>query len=160
MCATGVPRVGSEDADGAAISVSVALDDLDGRRLAGAVRPQQGDDLAGAHLERDTVDDGAAAIALRDVLDGDRRTAGGHARHVSGSCRSAARTRVGHRAADLPRPDDTERSMNQVTAVRRSRYARLDRLIGVDHGRPRRAVLGDELASWLGRVVRQDADDR
>ena len=37
------------------------------RRLAGAVRPENRDDLAGVHLERDTADDRAAVVAERGV---------------------------------------------------------------------------------------------
>jgi hypothetical protein len=66
----------AQDADAPRIGASITLDDLDGRRLAGPVRPEHGDQLAGCHAERHTVDHGSTVVALDQVLDDDR--AGGH----------------------------------------------------------------------------------
>ena len=57
-------RVVAEDADLAAVAVAEALEDLDGRRLAGAVRAEQGEHLAALDLEVDAVDGVAAAVGL------------------------------------------------------------------------------------------------
>ena len=72
-------RIHAEHADLPAVAPPIALDDLDGRRLAGAVRPEQGDDLAAADLERDTVDDRPGAVALGQPLDHDGGLAGDRA---------------------------------------------------------------------------------
>ncbi len=42
------------------------------RGLAGAVRPEQPDDLARPHLEIEAIDDGALAVLLDEPLRGDR----------------------------------------------------------------------------------------
>ena len=47
-------RVEAEHLDLAAVALPVALEDLDGRRLAGAVRAEQAEDLARRHLEVDS----------------------------------------------------------------------------------------------------------
>ena len=66
-----------EDRDLAAVPVPVALEDLDGRGLAGAVGPEQGEDLSDLDLEVETVHRGDAAVVLREAFDDD----GGRARH-------------------------------------------------------------------------------
>ena len=66
-------RIGPEDADRSAIGSPVALEDLDRRRLAGAVRPEERERLAAGDPERDAVDDRPAAVALDEPLDLDRR---------------------------------------------------------------------------------------
>ena len=65
-------RVLAEDADAPAVAAPVALDDLDGRRLAGAVRTEHRDELAGRDRERDAVEDRPAAIPLDESVDHDR----------------------------------------------------------------------------------------
>jgi len=47
-------RVDAEHLDGAAVAVAVALEDLDRRRLAGTVRPQQPEDLSRLDREVDS----------------------------------------------------------------------------------------------------------
>ncbi len=60
----------------AAVGMLQADDHVKARRLAGAVRPEQADDLAGAHLDADTLDDGATAERLREPLGSEERCAG------------------------------------------------------------------------------------
>ena len=54
-------RVLAEHAHVAAVARPVALEDLDGRRLAGAVRAEEREHLAGLDGEREPVEDLAAA---------------------------------------------------------------------------------------------------
>ncbi len=70
------PRVLSQHPRRARVRVAIALDDLDRRRLAGAVRPEQGDDLAGPHDEVDAVENRAPAIRLAKPFDLDHGEAG------------------------------------------------------------------------------------
>ncbi len=42
------------------------------RRLAGSARTQEGDDLAGSHVQRDRLDGADAAIGLGNTIDADR----------------------------------------------------------------------------------------
>ena len=53
-----------------------ALEDLDGRRLAGAVRAEQAEDLAAGDLEVDAVDGDEVAVALGQAADADHRIVG------------------------------------------------------------------------------------
>ena len=55
------------------VRVAEALEDLDGRRLAGAVRPEEGEDLAALDLEVDAGDRLDLAVALAQPADGDDR---------------------------------------------------------------------------------------
>ena len=70
--------VRAQDAHPATIRLPVSLDDLDGRRLARAVRPEQRDELPGTDFERDAIHDRAVAVSLDQPLDDDRRAATGH----------------------------------------------------------------------------------
>ena len=58
-------RVQAQHPDGPAVGAPVALEDLDGRRLAGAVRAEQGEQLAPPDVERDARQDSRPAYALR-----------------------------------------------------------------------------------------------
>ena len=60
----GARRILAEHLDVARVAVAVALEDLDRRRLAGAVRPEQPEHLAGADLEVDAPDRLVRAVAL------------------------------------------------------------------------------------------------
>ena len=71
-------RIGPQHASGAAVGASIALDDLDRRRLAGAVRSEQRDQLAAADRQRDAVEDRARAVALDQPVDDDHRVAVRH----------------------------------------------------------------------------------
>ena len=68
-------RVHAEDANGALVRPPIALDGLDGRRLARTVRPEQRHQLAGRDLERDSSDNGSIAVPLDEALDRDGRAA-------------------------------------------------------------------------------------
>ena len=57
--------------DAAVIGSRHARDDVEERRLAGAVRPDEAGDRAARHLEGASVDDRQTAIALGDPVDGD-----------------------------------------------------------------------------------------
>ena len=72
------PRSGVEAEHGhaAARARAVALEDLDRRRLAGAVGPEQAEDLAAPDGEGDAAHGGLLAVGLAQVLDLDRHVAG------------------------------------------------------------------------------------
>ena len=63
------PGVHAEHGDPAARALAEALEDLDGRRLARAVGPEQSEDLAAADRERDPADGGVVAVVLAEFLD-------------------------------------------------------------------------------------------
>src|SRR4051794_6246099 len=66
------PRgVESQRVDLAAVPIPVALEDLDRRCLAGAVRPEQAEDLALPDLEADAANGLAAAVGLAQIADRD-----------------------------------------------------------------------------------------
>jgi hypothetical protein len=60
-------RRAAADEDLAAVGADQAAQHRHGRRLAGAVRPEQADDLAGADVERQVGDDGAVAVRLEET---------------------------------------------------------------------------------------------
>jgi len=64
--------VGAEELDAALIGRERAADQVEHRRLAGAVRPDEAEDLAGAELEADLVDGDEAAEAAGDAGDGEQ----------------------------------------------------------------------------------------
>src|SRR6185503_12468790 len=69
-------RVVSEDADLAGVRRAVALEDLDERRLAGPVRPEDGEHLAAADVEVDAVERlRDAVVGLAQAAHADRRGA-------------------------------------------------------------------------------------
>ena len=71
------PRVRPEDADAPAVGAAIALDDLDGRRLARAVRARAARRARRrATVERHAVEHGSLAVALDEPVDDDRRVAG------------------------------------------------------------------------------------
>src|SRR5205823_4994151 len=72
-------RVDAEDLHVAGIPAAVALEDLDGRRLARAVRAEQGEDLAGLDREVDPAERLVVAVALPEARHDDGR-------HSSSSC--------------------------------------------------------------------------
>ncbi len=69
------------EADDAAIGRNQPGDHVEDRGLAGAVRPEQADRLAGAQAQGRVVHHGAAAIALLQALDGEH--AGGAERRLT-----------------------------------------------------------------------------
>ena len=85
-------RIHAQDTDGAPVRPSIALDGLDGRRLARTVRPEQGHQLAGRHLERHSVDDGTGAVPLDEALDHDGR--GGRHGAICSYWRSKTASRI------------------------------------------------------------------
>ena len=64
--------VEAEHGHRAAVALPVALQDLDGRRLAGSVRPQQAEDLARGDLEVDPANRLDAVVRLPQSSDRDR----------------------------------------------------------------------------------------
>ena len=62
----------AEHGDLAGAAVAVALEDLDGRRLAGAVGTEQPEDLAALHGEVDPADGLEVAVGLSQTVDLDR----------------------------------------------------------------------------------------
>ena len=73
------PRIGTEQADLAAILTQQAQQDTDGGGLAGAIRPEEGMHLANANLKIETVERAHAAISL-----GQPRGAQRHIAHAAG----------------------------------------------------------------------------
>ncbi len=65
--------IDAEHADVALGSRPEAFEDLDGRRLPGAVRPEEGEDLAALDLEVDARDRFELAVSLVQPFDGDDR---------------------------------------------------------------------------------------
>ena len=85
-----VGDVDAEDHRLAAVRAAQALEDLDRRRLARAVRPEQPEDLARGDVEIDPVDGDQVAVALDQPPDPDDRTGrdrslGVHPWHGDGS---------------------------------------------------------------------------
>ncbi len=75
------PRPLTEDGDLATIRPAQALDDLERRRLTGAVWPENAEDLTGLNVERNAVNCGQLAVSLRYVSHGDRNHRAGAYRH-------------------------------------------------------------------------------
>ena len=65
----GAAGVEAEHGHLAAVALAVALEDLDGRRLAGAVRAEQAEDLAGSDLEVDPAHRLDAVVRLAQAAD-------------------------------------------------------------------------------------------
>jgi hypothetical protein len=65
-------RIHAEHLDRAVVAVPVALEDLDGRRLARAVRAEQPEDLAVLDREVDPAERLVIAVGLREAADRDR----------------------------------------------------------------------------------------
>ena len=70
--AAGALRIVAEHRHLARVARAVALEDLDGRRLPGAVRAEQPEDLALLDLEVDALDRCERAVRLPQAADGDR----------------------------------------------------------------------------------------
>ena len=82
-------RIDAEHLDGAAVARAVALEDLDGRRLAGAVRAEQAEHLARLDREVDPAERFVVAVALAEARDRDgaqsstsTNAPGSNARHL------------------------------------------------------------------------------
>ena len=65
----GLRRVEAEHAHRARVGAAQTLEDLDGRRLAGAVRAEQAEQLAALDGEVDAADDLGVAVALDEAVD-------------------------------------------------------------------------------------------
>ena len=65
----GVGGVGAQHADRATVAVAVALEDLDGRGLAGTVGAEQAEDLATTNVQRRAADGLEGAVALAQPVD-------------------------------------------------------------------------------------------
>jgi hypothetical protein len=68
-----VGRVESEHLDDAPVTLAKALEDLDDRGLAGAVRSEQGEDLPLVDLKGDVLDSFGPFVGLHETLDRDNR---------------------------------------------------------------------------------------
>src|SRR3984885_4087457 len=82
-----VPRVGAEYLDGALAGLAKAFEDLDGRRLAGAVGTEEGEDLAAAHLEVDPANRLLVSVALAQAANRNDRIASVRDGRGVGACR-------------------------------------------------------------------------
>ena len=94
------------DFDRASVEAVDAAEDLDERRLAGAVLPEQRMNLARPHLKADAAQRPHAAEGLRHALDADKRrarsgSAGGGRSHHSGSNMSSLTARLAAPVADI-----------------------------------------------------------
>ncbi len=65
-----------QDRDRPAVARAIALDDLHGRGLAGAVRPEQGHDLTATDRQGHAVEHGPRPVPLDHAIEDDRRLAG------------------------------------------------------------------------------------
>ncbi len=83
-------RVESEDAHRSGVRRAVALQRLDGRRLAGAVRPEQAEHLAPRDAQGETVNRAAIAVTHLEPGDFDRPLGSAIHRSVSLSAGTAA----------------------------------------------------------------------
>ena len=70
-----------EHLDLAVVRLEQPLADLDGGRLAGAVRAEQAEALAGRDLEIEAVNGNHVSITFTQSVDGERRLLGGEHRH-------------------------------------------------------------------------------
>ncbi len=87
--ATSGAGIGAENLHLPGVAPAVTLEDLDGRRLAGAVRAEQGEDLTPAHIEVDVVHGQVVAVTLGEAADrhcgsGAHRGCHGHKAAVPG----------------------------------------------------------------------------
>src|SRR5262249_28675565 len=89
-------RIVAEDRHVASVPLPVALEDLDGRRLPGAVRPEQTEHLSGRDLEADVSHRFVRAVGLAKVADDDRGR-----RHDG---RSSTTTPAGGNGGSVPSP--------------------------------------------------------
>ncbi len=89
LCRIAEGRLEAVEADRAGVGRTLAGEDLQHRRLAGAVLADQGVNLAGQHLERRSAQGVHAAEAFVDALGLEDRL-GGHRRHGAGRRRAPA----------------------------------------------------------------------
>ena len=136
-------RVDAEDRDGAAVARAVALEHLDRRRLAGAVRSEQAEDLALLDLEVDPADGLDLPVGLVQVVDGD----GG--RHLVPSAGALRRT------GEVDRHDAGLGEGRLGTAGQRRRDPAAVGLVA--DGDDRLAALGGGVADGVGRCARRQA---
>ena len=153
-------RVDPEHLDVTARPTPVPLEDLDRRRLARAVRPEQRECLAPLDLERHAVDDGSVAVRLPQVVHPYRDLARTlihlHAPSLAAAAARGQRSSAGagiphsvdaaaaaHRGADHVRVSARERGVGTATTRPRHPLA-LRRGAGAAHGcrpqAPRRAA--------------------
>ena len=85
------PRVVTEHGHLPVVTVAIALEDLDRRRLARAVRPEQREDLAPGDIEVHTVDCVQGAVRLAQPPDEHRRLLRGRAGRGPGPSRNKRR---------------------------------------------------------------------
>jgi len=92
----GTLGIEAEDIDLTSVAGAVALEDLDRRRLPGAVRAEQAEDLAFLDLEADPAKSLVGPVGLPEVTDGDRaHSASTLAPSVSCCLRQSAGPRAG-----------------------------------------------------------------
>ena len=180
------PRGGPEDLDRPGPRLEDPGDQLEERRLAAAVRPEDREERAGRDLEIDVLQSQLIAVAGRYVPEADGRCgpfddglgARGHASAIPGGRRRSPQR--AHELVDVPVDDRLvaghrrvpERVVVQVRHDRRARLGRelVDELgrelaLGEDRLDPGRLDRGDELGRVAGARVLPgrldgDADDR
>ena len=146
-----------QDRDRAAVARAVALDDLDGRGLAGAVRPEQRHDLAATDRQGHAVEHGPRPVSLDDAIENDRRLAGCRAH---GAILAYWRSKSSSSAWPIWIERKDALPVDEVRLrPRRDTVGRLERLVGIEDRRPGGPVLRDEVARRRLRIVGQDADD-
>jgi hypothetical protein len=118
--AAGVDAVGGEPVDAlpaqphfAGVGAQRARDDVEQGRLAGAVRPDQRQHFAGAHVERHVVECPQPAEAHADAQNFEQRTLAGHA-----APRAAGRTRRRSARQTSSSPASSPRGHQTMTLTR------------------------------------------
>src|SRR5262249_34961339 len=138
-----VAKVDAGDASVALGRLEQAAEHAEGGGLAGAVWPEQAEDFAGVHFERDVRGGTEVAEALGETARADdRRGARGDARPAAGELGAAARTAA-------------RRVEERALEARRRRHGPRARARVRRQPRPSRRVLGDEPQ----RVALDDAVD-
>ncbi len=112
-----------------AVRDAQALEDLDRRRLAGAVRPEQAEHLAGGDVEVDPVDGEDLAVALDQAANVDDRRRGDRPRGLHGAMVT--------RTPGAPAHPADRRSRLVVERVEAGRPVDVERDRAVGRGRPR-----------------------
>ena len=112
------PRVAAEELGRPGVGAQQTEEHTDGRRLAGAVRPEEAVDLAGFDLQVEAVQGARVTEGLDELGDGDR----GHARDRTKVCRDLLEEAAGELGGTcLVQPGD------ELAGDRRDRLApRLD----------------------------------
>src|SRR6476646_9890904 len=129
----------AEHLDLAGRALAIALEDLDRRRLAGTVRPEEGDDLAARDVEVDPPDCLVARVGLPQAAYADRRVGIERSR---GARSLGCRSRSSGKARRLLRPASTTFVAPAAPAL--DQPVDDQRVTILSSGLPAGATLGDQ----------------